>query len=302
MLLHQVAAANPLAMLCRTAIGSTALRRKTLPSPRMPGVPVHRPQAIVYAQYQYYAAQPISRVPSSLLQRSIHTSLTPHPTPPPSAGCSSCSVGATGTTSETGHSQGSAPSPATNDASNVQPPHLPPARSLAFWLDPPSWRRSAVNTLHCLLGCSIGDLSALFIFANYFPHVSMVVVMPVAMASGIVSSTVLETLRLQYALPALGWRGAVRTALNMSFLSMLTMEAAENATNVFLARSMGGGADATAVHAASADTVASLATMLMMDTQHPYFLLSLALSTLAGFLAPLPYNYYVVRRYNRRCH
>ncbi len=291
-------------MLLRRAAATTFMRRSdigthpnlgVLASSRMQGVLLYHPQAIAYRHSQRYAPQLISHVRSNLPQRALHTSLTLSSRSPRSAACASCTAG---TTSEADRSQEST-SPATNNASGIQPQHLPPIRSLAFWLDPPTWRRSAVNTLHCLLGCSIGDFSALFIFANYFPQVSMLVVMPVAMASGIVSSTFLETLRLKYALPSLGWHGAVRTALNMSFLSMLTMEAAENAANVFLARSM---SDSVGAHTASADTMSSLAPMLMMDAQHPYFLLLLGLSSLAGFLAPLPYNYYVVRQYNKRCH
>ncbi len=235
---------------------------------------------------------------STILQRPLHTSLTADSQ---TQQCTKSSAASSACHKNSPKEPAS--SPATTDTSNTQLLHLPPTRSLAFWLDPPTWRQSAINTIHCLLGCSIGDLSALFIFANYFPHVPMLVVMPIAMTSGIASSTLLETLRLKYALPSLGWRGAVRTALNMSFLSMLTMEAAENATNVFLARCMGDAAGMTQVQVASAaDTMSSVSSMLMMDTQHPYFLVSLALSTLAGFLAPLPYNYYVVRRYNKRCH
>jgi hypothetical protein len=149
----------------------------------------------------------------------------------------------------------------------------------------------------------VGDFAALFTFANYFPHVPMVVVMPVAMLSGIASSTLLETVRLKYVLPALGWRDAVRTALNMSFLSMLTMEAAENATNILLAHYFSAAsALATTTTAAHSPVGSSLMPFLMMDVQHPYFVFSFAISMLAGFLAPLPYNYYVVRRYNKHCH
>jgi hypothetical protein len=34
----------------------------------------------------------------------------------------------------------------------------------------------------------------------------------------------------------------------------------------------------------------------------PFFWIALAISLLAGFLVPLPYNYFKLRKYNKACH
>ena len=58
--------------------------------------------------------------------------------------------------------------------------------------------RSAKNTFGCLIGCAIGDLGAIFCFQSYFepdgiPRDLWGLVWVVAMASGIVTSIILET-------------------------------------------------------------------------------------------------------------
>ena len=70
---------------------------------------------------------------------------------------------------------------------------------------------------------------------------------------------------------------AARTALGMSMISMVTMEAAENAVELALT---GGTVDVTS----------------------PSFWGSIAAATSAGFLAPLPYNYYMLKAFGKSCH
>jgi len=88
---------------------------------------------------------------------------------------------------------------------------------------------------------------------------------------------VLETVLLRLGRDRLGWGTAVRTAAGMSFISMLAMEAAENAVDYHLT----GGA-------------------VMFDS--PQFWIAAGLSMAAGFLTPLPYNYARLRRYGKACH
>ena len=62
-------------------------------------------------------------------------------------------------------------------------------------------KRSAKNTFGCLIGCAIGDLGAILCFQNYFAPESIPkelwnLVWGVAMASGITTSIILETLIL----------------------------------------------------------------------------------------------------------
>lgn len=96
------------------------------------------------------------------------------------------------------------------------------------------------------------------------------------MAGGIATSLTLETLVLRA--QSFTWSQAATTALNMSFLSMLSMELTESA--VAMALLNGAAFDATnALHWAS-----------------------LLPSMSAGFLVPLPYNYFQIKRYGRSCH
>lgn len=97
------------------------------------------------------------------------------------------------------------------------------------------------------------------------------------MAAGLATSFGLEILMLRLGQERLGWREAATTAAGMSLISMLTMETVENLVDYWLT----GGVvafDAAAFWAAA------------------------GASMLAGFLAPLPYNYVQLRRYGKSCH
>ena len=76
-------------------------------------------------------------------------------------------------------------------------------------------KRSAKNTLGCLVGCAIGDLGAIFYFQTYYspdgiPRELWNLVWGVAMGSGIITSIILETLILW---KQLGPKEAFRTAI-----------------------------------------------------------------------------------------
>ncbi len=87
----------------------------------------------------------------------------------------------------------------------------------------------------------------------------------------------LETLLLRFGRDRLPWSGAARTAAGMSLISMLTMEAAENAVDYYLTRGQ-------------------------VAVDSPVFWAAAAVSMVAGFLAPLPYNYVRLRKYSKACH
>lgn len=97
------------------------------------------------------------------------------------------------------------------------------------------------------------------------------------MASGISTSIIIETILLRRGVDKLSWPIAVRTAMGMSMVSMVAMEATENIVDYHLT----GGVVA------------------MGD---PQFWLAAALSIAAGYVAPLPYNYLRLRKYGRACH
>lgn len=135
-------------------------------------------------------------------------------------------------------------------------------------------RRSAKNTFWCLLGCALGDLGTIAGFQFYYspgyiPVDLWTLVWGLAMIAGICTSVILETFILW---KQVGPREAFRTAVGMSMVSMLLMEAAMN-----------------------------LADFGMMGA--PVITLTVLPVTLgAGFLAAWPYNYWRLKKHGKCCH
>ena len=135
-------------------------------------------------------------------------------------------------------------------------------------------KRSAKNTFGCLIGCAIGDLGAILCFQNYFAPESIPkelwnLVWGVAMASGITTSIILETLILWR---QLGPREAFRTAIGMSLISMILMEAAMNLADYGM----------------------------MGEPAITFGVLPFTLG--AGFLVAWPYNYWRLKKHGKCCH
>ena len=93
--------------------------------------------------------------------------------------------------------------------------------------------------------------------------------MALAIFNGLLTSIILETFIL---CKQMAFNLALRTALGMSLISMIAMELAMNITDVMIT----GGARIT--------------------------LLALPAMLLAGFLAPLPYNYWRLKALGKACH
>ena len=92
------------------------------------------------------------------------------------------------------------------------------------WSDKDVWKKSAYNTMWCLIGCSIGDLGTIAAFQFIFTESgwSTMSIMMLAMFNGIMTSIILETIILSNK-----WLGeAFRVAIGMSLISMIGMEAA----------------------------------------------------------------------------
>ncbi|CAI7571076.1 unnamed protein product [Penicillium manginii] len=149
--------------------------------------------------------------------------------------------------------------------------------SAAFWSCHSTWRRSGLNTSRCLVGCTVGDFSALWTLQSYCPELGMNTIMLAAMASGITTSVILETVLLKLGPDNLSWNKAGQTAMGMGMVSMVAMELAENAVDYHLT----GG---------------------VIAFENPQFWAAAMLSIGAGFLAPLPYNYARLKRYGKACH
>ena len=93
--------------------------------------------------------------------------------------------------------------------------------------------------------------------------------MTLAIINGLITSVALETFILSR---QMNFSEALKTALGMSFISMIAMEIAMNVTDVILT----GGATLT------------------------WWVIPIML--LLGFLTPWPYNYWRLKKYNESCH
>ena len=137
------------------------------------------------------------------------------------------------------------------------------------WKCKHTWRRSAKNTLWCLLGCSIGDFGTILYFqlnAINWPTLSIMIL---AIINGLITSIILETIILSREMTI---KIAFQTALTMSFISMVAMEVAMN----------------------------SVDWLILGEAKLVWWIVPLML--LAGFLTPWPYNYYRLKKYNIACH
>ena len=136
------------------------------------------------------------------------------------------------------------------------------------WTCKSTWRKSSYNTMWCLIGCSIGDFGTIYFFQSIDHSLSIYLVMLLAIINGIITSIILETVILSKQFPIFE---ALNIAINMSLISMISMEIAMNAIDLIFA----GG--------------------VLTLTIIPFMLL-------AGFVTPLPYNYFRLKKYNQACH
>ena len=64
------------------------------------------------------------------------------------------------------------------------------------WTCRHTWNQSAINTLWCLVGCSIGDIGTIYYFQYHNILWSTSSIMILAMINGIIASIILETVIL----------------------------------------------------------------------------------------------------------
>lgn len=137
------------------------------------------------------------------------------------------------------------------------------------WKCKHTWRRASVNTLWCLLGCSIGDFGTIYFFQVTGIAFPVTGIMILAIINGLITSIMLETFILSRQMVL---RLAFKTAIGMSMISMISMEIAMNVVDVVIT----GGA-------------------VLVWWVLPIMLL-------AGFITPLPYNYYRLKKFGQACH
>ena len=100
------------------------------------------------------------------------------------------------------------------------------------WTCRHTWKRSAKNTAWCLLGCAIGDFGTILFFQLTKIPFPILYIMILAIINGLITSIILETLILiKQKIP---FSKSLKTAMGMSFISMLSMEIAMNTTDYFL--------------------------------------------------------------------
>ena len=133
-----------------------------------------------------------------------------------------------------------------------------------------TWRRSAKNTAWCLLGCAIGDFGTILFFQLTGIPWPVLAIMILAIINGLITSIILETVILLK--QNFNFSQALKTALGMSFISMVSMEVAMNLTDYLLT----GGAILT------------------------WWIIPIMLAV--GFVTPWPYNYWRLKKFNIACH
>ena len=138
------------------------------------------------------------------------------------------------------------------------------------WSCKHTWKRSAKNTAWCVLGCAIGDFGTILYFQLTEIPFPILGIMILAIINGLITSIILETIILM--LQKINFVNAIKTALGMSLISMISMEVMMNLTDYILT----GGAILT------------------------WWVIPIML--IVGFLTPWPYNYWRLKKYGINCH
>ena len=138
------------------------------------------------------------------------------------------------------------------------------------WSCKNTWGLSAKNTLWCLLGCSIGDFGTILFFQLTKIPFAVMGIMILAIINGLITSIILETVILIK--QKFKFFEALKIALGMSFISMISMEVAMNLVDY----------------------------LLVGDAKLTWWVIPFMLT--AGFLTPWPYNYWRLKKFNEACH
>jgi hypothetical protein len=155
-------------------------------------------------------------------------------------------------------------------------PAMPAMPASGFWNDILVWKKASYNTLNCLVGCSIGDFGMIIFLQAYFHHIGMAWMMLWAILAGLTTSILLESILLRIK-EKLSWVQSFQFAFRMSILSMVVMEIAMNVSDFLIT---GGKA----------------------NFNSPTYWMAFGVAAVAGFLVPLPYNYFKLKKYNKSCH
>ena len=143
------------------------------------------------------------------------------------------------------------------------------AKANFHWSCKHTWKRSAKNTAWCLLGCAIGDLGTIAFFQYTGIPWPPLLIFSLAIINGIITSIILETIILSRQMP---FSDALKTSLGMSLISMSSMEISMNLVDY----------------------------ILVGEAKLVFWVVPIML--LAGFITPLPYNYWSIKALGKSCH
>ena len=138
------------------------------------------------------------------------------------------------------------------------------------WTCKHTWKTSAKNTMWCVIGCSIGDFGTILFFQLSKISFPILGILILAIINGLITSIILETFILMK--QNIEFKNAIKTAMGMSFISMISMEITMNITDYLLT----GGALLT------------------------WWVIPIML--IVGFLTPWPYNYWRLKKFGITCH
>tara|TARA_B100001559_G_C16027412_1_gene406400 strand:- start:37 stop:474 length:438 start_codon:yes stop_codon:yes gene_type:complete len=138
------------------------------------------------------------------------------------------------------------------------------------WSCKQTWKQSAKNTAWCLLGCSIGDFGTILFFQLTEISFPVLAIMILAILNGLITSIMLETIILIK--QNFKFEDAIKTALGMSFISMISMEIMMNVTDY----------------------------LLLGEAKLVWWVIPIML--IIGFLTPWPYNYFRLKKFGINCH
>ena len=137
------------------------------------------------------------------------------------------------------------------------------------WTCKNTWKKASYNTSWCLLGCAIGDLGTIAFFQYTGIPWPPLLIFSLAIINGLITSIILETIIL---CRQMSFADALKTSLGMSLISMISMEISMNLVDYIL--------------------VGEAKLVLWV----------VPLMLLAGFITPLPYNYWRLKALGKSCH
>ena len=142
-------------------------------------------------------------------------------------------------------------------------------KSRISWTCKHTWKRASYNTSWCLLGCAIGDLGTIAFFQYTGIPWPPLLIFSLAIINGIITSIILETIILSRQMP---FSDALKTSLGMSLISMISMEISMNLVDY----------------------------ILVGEAKLVFWVVPIML--LAGFITPLPYNFWRLKALGKSCH